>query len=191
MISWRATMSYENEYSQSMDWITELWSTEKLLFFSRYYAWFLLLFQSKNRDSPRFRYLGKGASLPEAKRNANGNRERLIAVHPDKTQRGRRSMNSPPSRPRTADTETADWSGRGEGETYSIAGRNLPCRRSERAPPFCVDLDLRSSCWRWILPSWLSFFLLFILRRGGGVRVCMGCLVCLARESTGRLDKWD
>lgn len=34
-------------------------------------------------------------------------------------------------------------------------------------------------------------FLLFILRRGGGVRVCMCFLVCLARESTGRLDTWE
>lgn len=47
-----APMTYANELSESMDWTMSKMKTKTPVFSC--YAWFLLLFQSKNRDSLQF-----------------------------------------------------------------------------------------------------------------------------------------
>ena len=79
-------------------------------------------------------------------------------------------MNSEPSQPATADTEsgaqrTADCSGRGRAETYPIAGRNfLAGEASGRlllrrfgSPLFVLAID----------SSWLAFFAVYSEERRG------------------------
>ena len=108
--------------------------------------------------------------------------------------RGRRTMNSEPSQPATADTEsgaqwTADCSGRGRAETYPIARRDfLAGEASWRlllrrfgSPLLVLAID----------SSWLAFFCCLFWGEAG-VYVCVWAAgVCLACDSTGQLDTWD
>ena len=134
----------------------------------------------------------KRVRLPEPKRNAKGE-QRAIRISSSKqeeeepwTQNHRSRQHNSRHRRRSKMN-----SGRGKAETYPIARRDfLAGEASWRlllrrfGSPLLV-LAIDSSCLLG-LP-----FLLFILRRGGGVLVCMGCWICLARASTGRLDTWD
>jgi hypothetical protein len=153
------------------------------------YAWFLLLFQSKNRGLPSILTPMWATRLPEPKQNA-----RRDAIRSSSSSQEEEQPWTPPSwamtpadrrhRKRRRPIKPRDCSGKGEGETYSIEAEGISLRAKRVSASFLrrfgspvLALAIDSS-------RLALFFLLFISEeRRGRTCVCMCCWVCLARES--------